>query len=652
MCGICGIFKPLQSDGIDEGTLTVMARSLEHRGPDDEGIYITPDRRAGLGFRRLSIVDLSEAGHQPMSDEDGKLWIVFNGEIYNHLELRKELESKGHRYKSRTDTETILHGYEQWGPDVVHKLRGMFAFAIWEAGSGSLFMARDRIGIKPLYYAANGSRLAFASEIKAILTLPWIAREVDRTALGLYLGVAAVPAPATLFKGISKLPAGHRMKVDGRGRITVERYWDPLPSSRQTRHSEEFYVERLRELLSESIKLRMMSDVPFGVFLSGGIDSSLNVALMARLMNRPVDTFSVAIKDDTESDELVHARNIARHFGAEHHEIRIGASEFLDFLPRMAWHQDEPLADPVCVPLYHVSRLARQNGTIVVQVGEGSDELFCGYETYRRHVQIHPLWKCLTSLPGPARKPAAEGLSRLWPALGWYLDPVLDNSPPFSGGARGFSERQKQKLLGQGFDTALAPSWVDSLYRHRRSQGLNTGLLDDIIYIELMHRLPELLLMRVDKMTMATSVEARVPFLDHELVKFALSIPAGLKWRKGTSKYVLKRAARGIIPDDVITRPKKGFCGSSGNMVRNYVVNAAEALVSSNPDLRALLNWDYLGELIKQNRAGDLRSSFPIWILFNLALWFSVWIQGVDQGRLREWLRAPDPESQPARYSS
>ena len=639
MCGICGIFDPTGHAELSHERLGLMADTMAHRGPDDQGTYISPDRRVGLGFRRLSIVDLSSAGHQPMSNEDGTVWIVFNGEIYNHADLRRELEARGHVYGSRTDTESVVHGYEEWGADVVHRLRGMFAFAIWDEDKGELFLARDRIGIKPLYYTQRAGRFVFASEIKAILSQPGVERQVNEDALDLYLSFAAVPAPQTLFDGVYKLPAGHRMWVDAGGHVRVERYWDALfPEDQGKKLPEAFYVERLRELLQESVRLRMMSDVPFGVFLSGGIDSSLNVALMSQLMDRPVDTFSVAIRDDPRSDEFSHARRAAQHFGANHREVVIDSSDFLRFLPRMAYHQDEPLADPVCVPLYYVAELARRSGTIVIQVGEGSDELFCGYRSYARYLQIHPYWRRFAALPQALKRPLADLSARLLrPSWARYLLLAAANEPLFSGGAIGFTEGEKRVLLNGRLMPGKATGWVNHYYDVRREAGLDTGLLEDIIYLELKHRLPELLLMRVDKMTMATSIEARVPYLDQELVRFALSIPAELKCRNGRLKHILKRAARGLLPDDIIDRVKAGFCGSASNMVRGPIVDATESLVRRNGDLRALLDWTLLHNLCERNRRGDASTGFKIWLLLNLALWHLVWIQGIDPDRILEF---------------
>src|SRR5262245_52047642 len=369
-----------------------MRETLIHRGPDDAGIYLSPDRRVGLAHRRLSIIDLSPAGRQPMSNEDGTVWITFNGEIYNHLPLRKELEAKGHLYQSRTDTETILHLYEEEGAECVRRIEGDFAFAIWDSRRRELLLARDRLGVKPLYFAVLPGAFLFGSEIKAILAHPRMTRRVDRAALYHYLTFVAAPAPRTLFQGVHKLPPATRLTVEAEGQIRTETYWDPLavPADPVAVEGDaEACAARIRDLLGSAIEARMMSDVPFGVFLSGGLDSSANVALMSRLMDRPVRTFSVGFKDHPSYNEFEYARQVARLFKTEHHEVEIGWSDLLEAMPGVVFHQDEPIADWVCVPLHFVSALARSTGTTVIQVGEGSDEQFFGYEGYRRAYVEH-----------------------------------------------------------------------------------------------------------------------------------------------------------------------------------------------------------------------------------------------------------------------
>ena len=648
MCGICGVFETTGRADVTEERLRAMADTMVHRGPDDWGTYLSPERRAGFGFRRLSIVDLSPNGHQPMSNagcvkaglgvasgarEGETVWVVFNGEIYNHASLRQELEKRGHVYRSRTDTEAIIHGYEEWGEEVVERLRGMFAFAVYDRrGEERLFIARDRLGIKPLYYAEEGGVFLFASEIKALLQWRAIAAEMDDEALWHYLTVSTSPAPRTMFKGISKLRPGHTLTLYANGRSEMRQYWEALPTDDMADATEAETVKRLRELLRESIRLRMMSDVPFGVFLSGGVDSSLNVALMSELMDRPVDTYSVAIRDDAASNELSQARAVAQHYKANHHEVVITPQQFVETMPLVVHHQDEPLADPVCVPLYHVSKLARDSGTIVVQVGEGADELFAGYAGYGQMAAFHRrVYAPFMSLPGwVKRRAAALAPAVLPPRRAEYVRRAAEGEELFWGGALTFSEQDKERLVanrsGNGHVSTYA-SVVAQTYGVFDTLRPGSSFLDRVIYLELKHRLPELLLMRVDKMSMATSVEARVPYLDHELVQFALGIPASLKYHKGQTKYILKQAARGIVPDNVIDRPKTGFCGSARNMVSGPVLDYAERALNESAWLPSAMNMSVVRGLVHEHRTGRADHGPAIWSLANLELWHRYWIE-------------------------
>ena len=662
MCGICGVFNFTGHTEVTGERMLSMANTMTHRGPDDEGAYVSPDRRFGMGFRRLSIIDLV-GGHQPMSNAlcarhngiaggrdhggHGTIWIVFNGEIYNHDELRRQLEAQGHFYSTRCDTETIIHAYEEWGEDVVLHLKGMFAFAIYDErpaparsrGTGArLFLARDRLGIKPMYHTQHNGSFLFASEIKALLSWPGIEREVDEEALYHYLTLSVAPAPLTMFQDIRKLPPGCVMTVHSDGRTETRSYWDPVssssPSSEFATLSESEQVERLRQMLRESVRRRMMSDVPFGVFLSGGLDSSLNVALMSELMDRPVDTFSVSIRDDPLSDERSHAQRVADHFGTNHHEVVISPQDFVDFLPTMVHHQDEPLADPVCVPLHAVSRLARDSGTPVVQVGEGADELFAGYTGYATLSDFHRrIFKPFAALPGWAKRPFATAAPYILPA--WraeYVRRAAAGQELFWGGVSVFSEKEKRRILRDGHNGMPYETYDDVVAPHYRAyDDARPGrpFLDRIIYLELKHRLPELLLMRVDKMSMATSVEARVPYLDHELVEFAVAIPSSLKYHRGRTKHILKEAAAGILPDDVINRPKVGFCGGAGNMVRGPIVDHAEQVITSSQWMRGIVDMQVVQTLLAEHRADRRDNGMAIWNLLNLAVWHQTWIEQV-----------------------
>jgi len=654
MCGICGIYEyGVSQPALSDSLVVRMRDTMSHRGPDDAGVYVSGDRRVGLGNRRLAIVDLSPAGRNPMPNEDGRVWITFNGEIYNHESLRPGLEARGHRYGSRTDTETVIHLYEERGLDFVDELEGDFAIALWDEAARRIVLARDRVGIKPLYYTLTGGRLIFASEIKAILEHPSVSRDVDEEALYHYLTFMTTPAPQTLFAGIQKLPAGCMLTCDARGEVKVTRYWDAVPGRLDSclAKDEHAIAEELRRLLKESIAKRMMSDVPFGVFLSGGVDSTANVALMADLMDRPVRTFTVGFRDNPVHNETEEARFVAREYGTDHHEVLISQQELLDFLPELIFHQDEPIADPVCVPLYYVSKLARESGTKVVQVGEGSDELFCGYRDYAVYLDIYDrVWRHLERLPAPMRRAMAAagqalcrtGAPRLLPKGRKMLTDVFrrlaEGEKLFWSGTFIFDEVNKGRLLTPEAGSRLEAGARDGLssYSVVRSDlerlfatKPDADQLLQMSYQDLKLRLPELLLMRVDKMTMATSVEARVPYLDHKLVEFAMSIPSGLKYHHGETKYILKRALEGVIPNQVLNREKKGFGVPLDEWMRGRFGGfVEESLVSSKIRRRGLFDYGFVKHMLTEHQRGRANYSFFLWSLLNLSLWYDQWIEG------------------------
>jgi asparagine synthase (glutamine-hydrolysing) len=626
MCGICGVLNlGPAAPPVADADLRAMAATMVHRGPDSDGFFLAPDRGVGFGFRRLSIVDLAGAD-QPMTNEDGTVQLVFNGEIYNHAHWRPRLEARGHVYRSHGDGEAIVHLYEEYGPDCVHQLRGMFAFAIWDARRRRLLLARDRLGVKPLYYTEQGGQLLFGSEIKALLAHPGCRPRLDHEALSAYLTFAATPAPNTLFAGIHKLPPGTRLVVD-EGAPRLERYWEPRPDpdlvGRRLPPGE--YVERLEALVRESIRLRMMSDVPYGAFLSGGLDSSLNVALMVELADRPVSTFSVAIAGDSRADELDQARRVAQRYGTQHHEVVIGEQDFLHYVPRLAWQQDEPLADPVCVPLHYVSEEVRRSGTRVVQVGEGSDELFSGYRGYAFFADFHrQVWRRYRVLPRPVRRAVSQVAS---PALKLDRADVLERASGdgelYWGGAVAFFDSHKRRLLGPD---PVGARTVRALYAEVDRAVPGADQLDRMIGLELRHRLPELLLMRVDKVTMGSSIEARVPYLDHKLVEYALAIPSDLKYRAGVTKWVLKRVAERVGVDQaIVARPKQGFCGSASNMLTPALVARAEMAIMESPLCRERFDLGYVRRMLAEQRAGRVDHSFRLWNLWNLAEWYQCW---------------------------
>ena len=640
MCGICGIWEYGASEGsLDASLIARMRDEMTHRGPDDSGELLFDDRRGAFGFRRLSIIDLSPAGHQPMHGCDENTWLVFNGEIYNHAQLRTGLEARGHKYSSRTDSETILHLYEERGLDFIYDIEGDYAIALWDAGKQQLVLVRDRIGVKPLYFYHRDGRFIFASEIKAILQHPSVTADIDEQSLYHYLTFLTTPAPTTLFRDIQKLPAGHVLTLKRDGTLNVQQYWDALPPAQPTVRDESEHRAEILRLLRDSIRKRMMSDVPFGVFLSGGVDSSANVALMSELMSRPVETFTVGFSDAEYLNELRSARRIAQQFGTNHHEVIISEKEMREFLPRLVFHQDEPIADPVCVPLYYVSQLARDSGTIVVQVGEGSDEIFSGYDNYVRYLRIYEtFWRHAEALPRSLRRalsslsrPALEATGRKRAAIE-LIRRLGADEPLFWGGAVVYDETFKPRVLSQSLRermNGLSSLRVVERYLKRIEQERpQSDFLARMTYLELKLRLPELLLMRVDKITMATSVEARVPFLDHHLVEYALGVPRSLKVEGTVGKHVLKRALEDILPLDLLYEPKRGF----GAPVREWFRDRGlyglinDHLLDSALQKRDLLDQKFVSWMLEEHRSGKRDWGFHLWALLNLSLWYERWI--------------------------
>jgi asparagine synthase (glutamine-hydrolysing) len=639
MCGICGILAFSDHFACDEQVTVAMRDTMTHRGPDDAGVWLAASGRVSLGHRRLSIVDVSHSGHQPMSNEDASVWVAFNGEIYNHDELRPELEARGHRYRSRCDTETIVHLYEEEGPRCVERLDGMFALAVWDEHRRELFLARDRLGKKPLYWTRTPAGMAFASEIKALLRHPAVSPDLDVAAFHDYLTFVCTPAPSTMFAGISKLSPAERMIVRSDGNIHSEIYWTPMSSNAADEvvgRGEDELGERLLELLRASIAKRMMSDVPFGVFLSGGVDSSTNVALMSELMSEPVKTFSVAFHEHERYNELEYARQIARQFGTDHHEVVIDDGDLVSFLPEMVHHQDEPIADWVCVPLYYVSKLARDSGTIVVQVGEGSDELFHGYQGYIDAVaRRRRYWEPFQHAPAPLRNLLASSAVGLARHTGrgiphaQYIADAAAGRLPFWGGAICYTGELKREILNGNGDRPDAYRVVQRLWEEAEHDRPGADLLQKMTYLELKQRLAELLLMRVDKMTMATSVEARVPFLDHELVEFALALPMDMKVRGGVGKWLLKQTVDGLLPSNIVNRKKQGFGAPVAEWFRGDLgVRAQREIRNSSLAERGLLDYARIDELWDAHRSGRMDWSFQLWNLYNVSAWHDHWVAG------------------------
>ena len=642
MCGIVGQynFGGPADRGVserDRALVLAMRDTIQHRGPDDGGLWQSDDGRVVLGHRRLSIVDLSPAGHQPMSNEDGTVWLTFNGEIYNHAELRTSLRlDDRHKFRSRSDTEVIIHLYEERQVAVAEAIDGMFAFGLWDAGRKRLVLVRDRMGKKPLYYVVAAGRLIFASEIKALLGHPDVARRLDLVALNEYLTFSNVPEPKTMFEGIRKLPAGHSLVCDAHGALTIERYWSPLdgpawapPASREEA------VERVRDLVKRAVKKRLMADVPVGAFLSGGVDSSTNVALMSRLVSTPLSTFTVEFTGFGPAEnfhDVPYARQVAQLFGCNHTEVQVTAREALDYVPEMVQQQDEPLGDPACLPMHFVSRAAHRAGIKVVLVGEGSDEVFCGYPDFAQLLKtFNGRWSLLKKMPQAIRRAVKRGAELAGAPSGRVdvLRRAAEDEPLYFGLDVVFFDWEKEQLYTEKGRSAMprkAADTVTGYYREINERRPGADFAQQMSYVELRNRLPELLLMRVDKFSMAHSLEARAPFLDHELATYALSLPAGMKMNGTRTKSVLKDAAHDWLPRDVVERTKQGFRVPLPAWLRGELAPWAEDLLRRSP-LRELgiLDFDHILELWRRHQDGRVDHSFDLWCLINLSGWYEHW---------------------------
>jgi len=668
MCGIVGIFKARASDSPeqDKQTLLAMRDRMTHRGPNDAGHWT--DGRCFLGHRRLSIIDLSPAGHQPMENEDGSVLTVFNGEIYNHADLRGTLESLGHRYRSHSDTETLIHAYEQWGLDAFDKFNGMWGVAIYDRrdkGRPSLHLVRDRVGVKPLYLTRTprGDWL-FASEIKALLAHPEIRAETDLTALWHYLTFIVAPAPLTLFRNIFKIPAGWRVTIDHTGRARASQWWDCKPDMDEmldpTQVSEEQCADMLLDTLRQSIKRRMVSDVPFGVLLSGGIDSSMNVALMSELMDRPVKTFSIGYEGHESYNEFQFARRIATRYKTDHHEVLINREQMQAFLPTLVEVQDEPIADNVCIPLYFVSKLVKDSGTTVVQVGEGADENWLGYwwcEAYRQKYEdlyrpnyrtpARPSWlgrlfgggaqQVVAALPLPGNlseedrdtvERARAGREMFWGGAACWWGSRREKLTPSTAPFVQEINCPIEGLLDDSHRTLdshdIASHYLSSL----TGRVPEPQVLYKIPYMEHKLRLAEHLLMRVDKCTMAHSIEARVPFLDYEMVNLARRVPASYKLRDGMGKHILKMAAAPFLDEDMIHRKKQGFGAPMDEWFKepDFGGRALADFDASFLVKQGLVNKEYVREMFQSQMASG-GWSFHLWTLMNAVYWHKRWVE-------------------------
>ncbi|HEY0026014.1 MAG TPA: asparagine synthase (glutamine-hydrolyzing) [Longimicrobium sp.] len=633
MCGICGFWEFGGPRPGHRARVEAMNGTLAHRGPDEAGALVAGG--AAIAMSRLAIIDLA-CGQQPLSGDGGRLSIVYNGEAYNFAELRRELQGRGHRFATRSDTEVVLTAYQEWGPEAVSRLRGMFAFCVAHtAGGGAaterLFLARDRVGKKPLFYYHDGARFVFGSEIKALLAHPGVPRRMDRRMLPLYLAHGYVPAPYTMFEGIRELPPGHTLVVEADGRVQVQRYWDGwLPPPRPAAIGEAEAAERLRVLLEDAVRVRMVSDVPLGAFLSGGLDSTAVVAYMARHSGRPVKTFAIGFEGDPTFNELEHARRAARAFGTEHHEFVV-TPDALDLLPLLVKHHDQPFADSSALPTYLVSRLTREHVTVAL-TGDGGDELFAGYERFAAARMAERYRRA----PAPLRA-ALEAALRALPESTGYRGFVrrarrfVESAPlplaeRYLGWVGIFSPASIREMLAGEPQGAADPA---SHFAGYFAPAAHADLIGQLLYVNAHTYLPGDLLVKTDRMTMAASLEARSPFLDHTLIEFAASLPSALKLKGGTTKHLLKRAMEGVVPREIIHRRKHGFGVPLGRWFRGELAGyLRETLLSPVALGRGYFRPEIVRRLVDEHQGGRRDHAHRLWALLTLELWHRAYLDG------------------------
>jgi asparagine synthase (glutamine-hydrolysing) len=626
MCGICGQFRFQKDSTVSPALIHAMADSIQHRGPDDEGFYISG--QVGLGFRRLSIIDLA-GGHQPLCNEDGSVWIVFNGEIYNFQALRQDLIGKGHVFKTKSDTEVIVHSYEEYGTDCVQRLRGMFAFAIWDAREQQLFLARDRVGIKPLYYYLAKEFLAFGSELKAILADPSIPREVDPTLVDRFLTYYYLPGGQTLLRNLVKLEPGHTLVIRN-GAAVVQRYWDLEFSDSAAPRSSHQIEEQLLELLDDTVQLHMISDVPVGFLLSGGVDSTAMLSLAARKTDKPISSFTVGFSGGDVVDERPYARLAAERYGSAHHELSISSANFADFLPSYVWHMEEPVCEPPAVALYYISRLARQCVKVLIS-GEGGDEAFAGYENYRNIFWFEQL----KAACGPLQRPVGAGMT--------LLGRMLDSRVLLKYGARmgvpfeeyyfsrtsspfEFLGRERSNLYSAAMAQAVDSDRAVSVTRRYMESAAKYGVLNKMLYVDTNTWLPDELLVKADKMTMANSMELRVPLLDHKVLEFAAGLPRDAKVRRLTMKYMAKKALKGHVPEEILARRKAGFPVPYRMWLRRELREwVSQILLDRRTLSRGYFNPDAVEKVLRANLDGADFSKV-VFSLVVLELWHRIFL--------------------------
>jgi asparagine synthase (glutamine-hydrolysing) len=630
MCGICGIFFSDRDWRVKGDVLAGMNRRIVHRGPDDEGFFL--EENVGLAMRRLSIIDV-QSGHQPLANENEDVWIVYNGEIYNHADLREVLETKSHRYRTHSDTETIVHLYEEYGRDCVKHLRGMFAFAIWDRRKRVLLAARDRLGIKPFYYRWDGRKFLFGSEIKAILAYPGVTAEFNRGTLAEYLAFGYITGPETMYEGIRKLMPGHTLELAEGSEPRIERYWDLNKEPDSESRGQEYYVQNYRQLLEACVSSHLMSDVPLGVFLSGGLDSSAVAALTKKIRGDRIQTFSVGYGEEKFS-ELSYAQEVAAHIQSEHHEVRLSREEFFDALPKLIWHEDEPIVWPSSVSLYFVARLARERVTVVL-TGEGSDETLAGYTRYAwtlTNALADKVYRSIT--PDVFRRLVRGAIHRgtLTASLRRKLEHTFlvrdGNSWPsfyFDNFFSAFSAAEQSHLLTSEALVAAGNPYAGSMQAWERSHG---DLLHRLLYTDINSYLIELL-MKQDQMSMATSIESGVPFLDHVLVEFTARIPAIHSIRGMAGKFILKEAVEDLLPKSIVYRKKMGFPTPWEYWLAGpQLDDLGRMLLDSRSTARQLVRPEVVKRIFAEHRAKARDHGNRIWRLLNLETWLRVCIEG------------------------
>jgi asparagine synthase (glutamine-hydrolysing) len=621
MCGIAGFadatFTPPSGAGRKEADFRLvhgMCEVIRHRGPDDEGIHV--EAGVGLGMRRLSIIDLA-GGHQPIHNEDGSVWIVFNGEIYNYRELRGELEAAGHRFATSSDTETIVHAYEQWGEDAFRRLRGMFGIALWDRGKQALLLARDRAGIKPLHYVERQGRLYFGSEIKSLIAAGAVEREIDLEALDHYLSFLYAPRDRSLFKGVRKLPPGHVLRWQA-GRAHASPYWQ-IGIEEPFRGSLDDAAAALRDVLADSVRAHMVADVPLGAFLSGGVDSSIVVGLMAEASSRPVQTFSIGF-DEPQFDELEHARTVARHFATDHHEFVV-RPDGLSILDRLVDHFDEPFADSSAIPTWYVSEMARRHVTVVLS-GDGGDELFGGYDRYLPHPRVAQFDR----LAWPGARRLAGAVAPLLPhgATGknFLRHVARDPEGRYLESIGFFQADEKGALYTAGVRRALDAWDAERALGRQFARFSSLPPHSRMMKFDFETYLPEDVLTKVDRMSMAHSIESRVPLLDNEVIDFAATLPASLKIHEGRRKHVLKEAVRTLLPEGILNRRKQGFGVPLGVWFRGGLTDIfSDVLGSARARQRGYFEPAFVNRIVQEHLAGRRDHTLRLWQLLMFELW-------------------------------